>query len=290
MKKWVVYKITSPSGRVYIGKSCSFSGRKSSYKNITNAVKDQRIIYNSLVKYGYANHIIEVIENVPDGESAFAREVYWIKELKSNHNRYPNGIGMNLTDGGDGTPGAKHSKESVDRRVNKTKGKPISDERKKFLSEYNKANPVRGFLGKKHSEDTKINMSLARKGKPSKLKGRKQSDENIKKNSASHMGQRAWNKGVSMWSEDDKKRIGVSKIGDTYSKGIKHKPESILNFKLSKLKDSKPILQYDLTGNFIREYMSKREAGNESGVSRGSINKILNGVTKNPKSFIFKYK
>ena len=55
-----IYKITSPSGKIYIGQTTNFIKRKNYYKN--GAKPYQVRIYNSLQKYGYDAHTIEFIE------------------------------------------------------------------------------------------------------------------------------------------------------------------------------------------------------------------------------------
>lgn len=56
-----IYKITSPSGRVYIGQSVNIEGRLEDYKWGVN-IKSQRKLYRSILKYGYFKHIFEVVE------------------------------------------------------------------------------------------------------------------------------------------------------------------------------------------------------------------------------------
>ena len=56
-----IYKITSPSGKVYIGQSIDIKRRFTSYKTL-NKSKRQVKLYNSFVKYGVENHIFETIE------------------------------------------------------------------------------------------------------------------------------------------------------------------------------------------------------------------------------------
>jgi len=58
-----IYKITSPSGSVYIGQTRNTKIRFSNYKSCS---KKQIHIYNSLQKYGYDNHNFEVICELPD--------------------------------------------------------------------------------------------------------------------------------------------------------------------------------------------------------------------------------
>ena len=62
MKKIIgIYKITSPTNRIYIGSSNDIYNRWCSYKNLK--CKSQTKLYNSLLKYGAENHIFEIIEN-----------------------------------------------------------------------------------------------------------------------------------------------------------------------------------------------------------------------------------
>jgi hypothetical protein len=65
--------------------------------------------------------------------------------------------------------------------------------------------------------------------------------------------------------------------------------QEILN-KLSRERNSKIILQYDLDNNFIKEYESIKVASTETGLSESLIGKTCRGVVKNPRKFIFKFK
>jgi group I intron endonuclease len=70
-----IYKITSPSGKVYIGQSLNISLRFSQYKNI-NSTKKQVALHRSFLKYGIANHSFEVIEECSI-ELLNEKERYW---------------------------------------------------------------------------------------------------------------------------------------------------------------------------------------------------------------------
>lgn len=70
-----IYKITSPSGRVYIGQSVDIKVRWASYRgNCSNQVK----LYNSFQKYGVHKHIFEIEEECRE-EVLTERELYWQK-------------------------------------------------------------------------------------------------------------------------------------------------------------------------------------------------------------------
>lgn len=71
-----IYKITSPAGKVYIGKSKNINQRKNDYKSSVEKVKSQVRLYNSINKYGWENHTFEIIEECEVVE-LYCRERYW---------------------------------------------------------------------------------------------------------------------------------------------------------------------------------------------------------------------
>lgn len=54
-----IYKITSPSGKVYIGQSWNIEKRWLKYRRLD--CKSQRKLYHSLLKYGFENHEFEIV-------------------------------------------------------------------------------------------------------------------------------------------------------------------------------------------------------------------------------------
>ena len=52
----------------------------------------------------------------------------------------------------------------------------------------------------------------------------------------------------------------------------------------------KPVFQFDLEGNFIKEFFSAKEAGDLLGCSRANIQNVCNGRSKTAKKFKWKYK
>lgn len=69
-----IYKITSPSGRIYIGQSRNTSQRAYGYKKLN--CKGQTKLCNSINKYGWEAHTFEVIEEC-EFEDLNRRERYW---------------------------------------------------------------------------------------------------------------------------------------------------------------------------------------------------------------------
>lgn len=66
--------ITSPSGRIYVGSTLNITKRKSNYKR--SEVVGQTIIYRSIQKYGWENHIFTIIEEC-NFDNRFIKERYW---------------------------------------------------------------------------------------------------------------------------------------------------------------------------------------------------------------------
>lgn len=56
-----IYKVTNPKGKIYIGQSINIENRFKQYKMIDKSCIGPKL-FNSLIKYGYENHIFEIIE------------------------------------------------------------------------------------------------------------------------------------------------------------------------------------------------------------------------------------
>ena len=119
-----VYKITSPTNKIYIGQSINIKKRWNYYKNLN--CKNQTKLYNSLKKYGYESHIFEILEECCE-EEILIKENYW----KSYYQVLKFSSLCCRMDG---------------------RGGSLSEETKNKISESSK--------GKKHKEVSKLKMSL----------------------------------------------------------------------------------------------------------------------------------
>ncbi len=139
-----IYKITSPSGKIYIGQSINIEKRFKQYKRLD--CKKQPKLYNSLKKYNPENHIFEVIEECSITQLN-NQEIYW----KLYYNSLQDGLNCELFDIGQG-PRSSQVKEKISKSMT---GKKKTEEHKKNLS------------------ISKIGISSKRKGKPDlKQKGK----------------------------------------------------------------------------------------------------------------------
>lgn len=69
-----IYKITSPSEKIYIGQSCNIQKRYNSYEN--GNCKRQLRLFKSIVTHGWINHKFEVIEECSKNLLNL-KEKYW---------------------------------------------------------------------------------------------------------------------------------------------------------------------------------------------------------------------
>lgn len=149
-KMGVIYKITSPSDKVYIGKTYDLRKRINAHKCTAKSGKNL-ILHNSIRKYGWDAHTLEVIEEVEE-YLLDEREMFWIKELKTYC--YENNMGMNMTKGGDGQRSTWMHRTDLREAQSKRfsgEGNPFfgrnhteefKKQKSKEVSEYNKANGI----------------------------------------------------------------------------------------------------------------------------------------------------
>lgn len=106
--KGVIYKLTSPSNKVYIGQSINIKSRHASYK--AKGCKAQTKLYHAILKYGFENFQVEILFSIEfvDGFADILNkmEVYYIKQFDSVSNGY------NCRSGGGNS---RHSQESIER-------------------------------------------------------------------------------------------------------------------------------------------------------------------------------
>lgn len=196
-----IYKITSPSGRAYVGQSIDIISRFKSYFNVSNkTLVLQRRLYRSLKKYKPENHIFEVIKECKR-EYLDKWEIFYIKKL----DLFDSDKGLNIRSGGSRGRVSKETKQRISKSLKGIKRSPefckqiserqrgidnpaygtkISEKHKEilryhgkkkvFTEEYRKklSDAMKGNtngskrINTKHSEETRLKMSLAKKGKP----------------------------------------------------------------------------------------------------------------------------
>jgi group I intron endonuclease len=95
-----IYKITNPSGKIYIGQSINIDKRKSKY--VANHTQGQPKIQRSITKYGWEKHEFDIIEECAI-EQLDERETYWKQHyLTQFNNDWEMVLFCNLYDSGGG--------------------------------------------------------------------------------------------------------------------------------------------------------------------------------------------
>lgn len=130
-KKIGIYKITSPSGKVYIGQSIDIEKRWKSYNFYLNRKSCLGTkLYYSFQKYGVLEHKFEIIEEC-SLELLDEREIYWIKF----HNTFDTKHGLNLKKGG---LGGRILEETKDKMRKSAVGRVLPKETREKISKANK--------------------------------------------------------------------------------------------------------------------------------------------------------
>jgi group I intron endonuclease len=135
--EYFIYKITNTiNGKIYIGKTKNVAKRLAAHKTAAKrkSPKDYSYLHRAMNKHGVENFIIEILANFKNEEDCFLSEINYISLLKSTDRN----IGYNLTLGGEGRSGAKHSEETKKKISDYVRLNPTTASFKKG----NKPNPI----------------------------------------------------------------------------------------------------------------------------------------------------
>jgi len=190
----IIYKaVNKINGKCYIGQTKK-SLKKRIYVHIQGALarKNNGYFHNAIRKYGKEFFDWEILCECSSKEEMDEREMFYIKE----HNTMtPNGY--NMTVGGEGVWGYKHTEEARKKMSLLNKGKIVSEETRKKMSI--------AFTGRFVSEETRKKMSESGKKKIF-------TEEHLKNISKARMGE-----GNAMYgkhhSEEAKEKIRKSRRG-----------------------------------------------------------------------------
>jgi hypothetical protein len=257
-----IYYLSDEKGNIrYVGKTKN-SPRKRLYKHIleskTNKKSHKTNWIKSLLNKG-ERPVINVIDEVQEEEWEFW-EQYWISQFKSW------GFSLtNLTIGGEGGNGYKHNINSKQKMRKSKLGTTLSQEQKDKISKsvkqkfidnpnYNRSgNNIKSIINK----DELYNLYIT---------------ENL-----------------SMPKIAKKLGFGEKKIFDTLKEYNISKPKEVWKEQLS-TQPNKVVLQYDLFGNFIKEWISLNTINKETGLNKANIANCCRSVAKSVGGYIWRYK
>ena len=181
IKMYTIYRaFHKDTGKSYVGFDSAWPKRKYAHKH-KSKTDDYQYFHNAIRKYGWESFDWEVLYSSEDKEHCLLMEKHFIRE----YNCFGNGF--NLTLGGEGTFGWIHTDETKLKISTSNKGKKLSDEHKKLLSEKHKGK-ISPNKGRKFSEETKLKMSASKLGK-------KRDEETKKKIAEKLLGRVSPNKG-----------------------------------------------------------------------------------------------
>ena len=168
MKRYnYIYKITNNiNGKIYIGKH-------STDKLNDGYMGSGKLILKAEQKYGLENFTKEYLAFCDNEETLNWLECFYIKKYNAKE------VGYNLTDGGDGRLGCKLTEEHKRRISEANKGEKNhfygvrrNGNKNPFYGKHHSKENIeknrQSHLGKKASDETKLKMSLSRKGKKRK--------------------------------------------------------------------------------------------------------------------------
>lgn len=248
---YTVYKLTSPSQKVYIGITCQAIERR--WAN-GKGYKRCPAMNKAITKYGWENFTKEILlENTTESE-AKSLETLLIKVHMSNDSRY----GYNITEGGEGTKGFKLSEEQKEHLRQINLGKHHSEETRRKMSAIHKGNKY--CLGVKHTEEWKRQISERGKGANNPHAKKVICLETLK---------------VYDTLTEAREKTGATKITDCCKHSYKHKSSNGLHWEyydenLSE-QDYKDILQQLLKEEYENKHHKPSEEHIKATVERSSI-------------------
>lgn len=234
-KKYIIYAHKSKTtGKCYIGQTCrEFEKRWGSNGN--QYTKNHNLkFYNAIQKYGWNDFDHFIIDSCETLKDAYELEQFYIELFDSFRNGY------NSTLGGAGSKGKKMTNATREKLIKANKGK-VGWQRyapKEKMS----------MFGRHHTEETKIKIGNANRGKKMSLEVREK------------MRLAKFGKKGAKRTEETKFKMSIRKMGENnpmYGKHTNNKPNSKI-----------PVIQLDINGNIVNEYESINDAERKTGIAQ----------------------
>lgn len=273
-----IYKITSPSGKFYIGQAIDIYRRWNEYKFLGKRRRQPKL-YASFKKYGVENHKFEIICECEESQLNYI-EMYLIRFYDICQTLH----GLNLTEGGGGSSGYKHIEESKEKNRQAHLGEKNNFYGRHHTKESNEINRRKAIEREKNmSEEQKRNKSEKLKSYPAPNKGKtyRLPLDRKHKNRAPVIqydlnGNEIKRYGA-MWQVVEelnlKSNAAISmacngKLKTAYGYVWKYENKEPKYKFISKPNNSKSVVQIDReNGNIIAEFISIKEAERKIGVS-----------------------
>jgi group I intron endonuclease len=318
-----IYVIKNPSGRIYIGQTWDLNKR---YKS--GVSPSQRLLYRSYQKHGKEKHTKQIIHQFI-GETTQRDLDYWERRYIDLYKEGGFEL-LNIREGGGNNGAlSKETKALIRQRkldwikLNPEKQKTITAaacaaNTGKKRSEETKTLQSDAAKGKPKSEQHRLNASAAKKGKPSPHKGKHFSAEAVER---IRVGIKTRNQKkcpvlqyslcgefIKEWTSikeaADALLLPTGTIGGCVRKAKHYKTcggfiwryksdeKSIVPSEHRQTYNSKkcPVIQYDLSGEFISDFETIKDAISKTSTSKSSLIACCRGTRKSAGGFTWRYK
>jgi len=273
----VVYLTTNLiNNKKYIGKDI---------KNNPRYLGSGSLLKEDIKLYGKENFKKDILEHCFDASFLEEREDYWIKYFNVIDREDFYNIRENVRNWY--SKASESKKQYVKTKIglsNKNKSKPIG-----FGNKISKS--LKGKIkGNYHTEESKLKISSKNKGRKHTLEEKRKISENRTKKSISEETRKKMSenrKGHTMYNNEWREKIRQGNIGRIVSEETRAKLSASKKGKPSTY-PKKPINQYTLNDEFIKEWSSITEAKQNTNIK--GIPNCLTGISKTAGGYIWKYK
>jgi group I intron endonuclease len=198
----VIYKIEClDNSKVYIGITENLNHRLKVHFGCYNK---NTLLSRAIKKYGRDSFQVTIIDMTDFWEEGLEKEIEYIKLYKSYNSKF----GYNMTMGGEGIPGLKHTDETKKKMSESHMGKGLGED-----------NPMYGKpswnKGKKMSPESRKKLSESCKGRVLSEETKKKISGKLKGSNNSFYGK--------THTEETKKRLRELKLGSKHTKETKEK-------------------------------------------------------------------
>lgn len=206
MKVCGIYRIESPSGKVYIGQSYDIYNRFKVHKSRAKLKKHKCKLYSSFEKYGFENHLFSIAHQLPKDVTKDILTSY--EQIYFDQYKCAGVDLLNLKEIVNSSKGIKHSDETRIKVVAALTGRVCSPETRRKISEAQigkiiprdqveranikkrgrkmtyeqKINSIKARTGLKRSVQACINISNSLKGKVRSEESKMRQSESLKLN------------------------------------------------------------------------------------------------------------
>ena len=248
------------NGKMYIGWTSQIPENRWGSNGCKYNKKYHSAFYNAIQKYGLDNFEHIIVEDKLSEADAKMIEKNLIALYKTNISKWGDkAMGYNLTDGGDGCSGYKHTEESKKKMKEPHLGRSVPEDVRKRISEKLK--------GKVVSEDTRKKLSASAKN--TMTEERKQYLREI------NLGRQH--------TQEAKDKMRDCKIGKPLSEQHKQKLSECSGVK-------RAVVQLLKNGELVTEYKSMLDAEHITGINNASICLCCQYKRKSAGGYVWRYK